>query len=59
MCIQQITSTIPNKIDWNFYNSSTILMVRWITPDLTLNLEEDNNTTTCWLYDGQNDSPSQ
>lgn len=54
ICLQQMTSTIPDRIDWNMVDqqSGDILLVRWMNADTTLNLEYKNGETTCWLYDG-------
>ena len=49
-----MTSTIPGRYDWNMIDpaDNIILLVRWIDPDTTLNMQYENETTTCWLYDG-------
>ena len=58
LCIQQMTSTIPDRYDWNIIDqaSSTILLVRWISPTQTLNVEQESNKQIdCWIYDGNGD----
>ena len=55
-CLHQFPSAVvPGKTDFDFADTATgeILLVRWIDPEHTLNVTNED----CWIYDGAEQTP--
>lgn len=52
ICIHALTSTVPGKTDWFIQAPDQTLIIQWLDPTHTLNIEDTSGTLTEWIYDG-------
>lgn len=56
LCMRHFNSEIEGRQNFDFVDTETgeTLLVRWLTPDMTLNLHAGaTGAIDCWTYDGE------